>query len=53
MIYDLLAACSCGYDILLVYLSLYGLSLAEIAAETGDSKTSVWRRLSRIRARMQ
>ena len=53
MIYDLLAACSSGYDLLLCYLSLYGLSLAEIAAETGESKTTIWRRLSRIRERMQ
>lgn len=49
MIYDLLAACQSGYDLLILYLAFLGLSRAEIAAEIGSSKTSVHRILARIR----
>lgn len=52
MIYDIIAACISGYDLLICYLSMMGYSLAEIAQETGDSKTSVFRRLRQIKERM-
>lgn len=50
MIYDIIAACGCGLDLLIVYLSMQGYSLREIAAQTQTSKTDVYRRLRRIRA---
>ena len=49
MIHDLISACSCGFDLLVVFLAWEGYSLQEIATETGESKTSVFRRLQRIR----
>lgn len=52
MIHDIIAACPSGYDLLICYLSMMGYSLAEIAQQTGDSKTSVFRRLKRIRERL-
>lgn len=50
MIYDIIGACTCGLDLLIVFLSLQGYSLLEIAAQTQTSKTDVFRRLKRIRA---
>ena len=52
MIHDLLAACSCGYDLLVVYLAAIGYSLQEIATATGDSKTGIYRRLNRIKRKI-
>ena len=52
MIHDLLAACSSGYDLLIVYLAALGYSLQEIATATGDSKTGIHRRLTRIKKRI-
>ncbi len=51
MIYDIIRACPSGYDLLLCYLRFCGYSLGEIAQQTGDSKTSVFRRLKAIRER--
>lgn len=52
MIYEIIAACPSGYDLLLCYLRFCGYSLGEIAQETGDSKTGVYRRLERIKKRI-
>ena len=49
MIHDLISACNCGFDLLVIFLAWQGYSLAEIAQKTGESKTSVFRRLQRIK----
>lgn len=48
---DLLLSCRSGYDVLLVYLRLYGFSLGEIAKETGTPKTTIYRQLQQIYSR--
>lgn len=53
MIYDIIAACPSGYDLLVCYLSMMGYSLAEIAQQTGDSKTGIHRRLQAIKKRVK
>lgn len=48
----ILDACSSGYDLLLVYLRLYGLSISEIARELQTYDNSIQRDLQRIQARL-
>lgn len=48
---DLLLSCRSGYDLLLVYLRLYGFTLGEIARETGTPKTTIYRQLQQIYSR--
>lgn len=52
MTYDIIGACLSGYDLLLVYLRLYGLSTAEIARELQTYDNRIQRDLQRIRARL-
>lgn len=49
---DILAACLSGYELLLVYLRLYGLTVSEIARELGTYDNSIHRDLQRIQARL-
>lgn len=48
---DILSACISGYELLLVYLRLYGLNISEIARELGTYDNRIQRDLQRIRAR--
>lgn len=49
---DILVACISGYDLLLVYLRLYGLTVSEIARELQTYDLQVHRDLQRIQARL-
>ena len=49
---DILSACLSGYELLLVYLRLYGLSVAEIARELQTYDLQIHRDLQRIQARL-
>lgn len=53
MIYDILASCRSGLDLLTVFLSWSGWSLGEIADEIGEHKSTTCRRLQSIRERLQ
>lgn len=53
MIYDIISACPSGYDLLVCYLRFCGYTLQEIAQQTSDSKTGIYRRLQAIRDRLE
>lgn len=53
MIYDIIRACPSGYDLLVCYLRFCGYTLQEIAQQTSDSKTGIYRRLQAIRERLE
>ena len=45
---DIITACNCGFDVLLVYLRMIGYSYREIARETGSTVYEIYNRLQDI-----